>query len=59
MYPCMIVWVPISYFEDEEDLFQNMRFIREDDNQDDIEYKMNLFEMIDEEFANEQIQKNN
>lgn len=58
MYPCMIVWVPISYFEDEEDLFENIRFMREDNTEDDIQYKLNLFEMIDEEFVNEQIPKN-
>ncbi|GFR35407.1 hypothetical protein [Thermobrachium celere] len=57
MYPCMIVWVPISYFEDEEDLFENIRFMREDNTEDDIQYKLNLFEMIDEEFVNEQIPK--
>ncbi|CDF57571.1 hypothetical protein [Thermobrachium celere] len=58
MYPCMIVWVPISYFEDEEDLFENIRFMREDNTEDDIQYKLNLYEMIDEEFVNEQIPKN-
>ncbi|WDC84601.1 hypothetical protein PL321_02505 [Caloramator sp. mosi_1] len=59
MSPCMIVWVPISYFEDEEDLFENARFYRADDGEDNYQDKIKLFEMIDDEFVNEYINQSN
>ncbi|MCX7694502.1 MAG: hypothetical protein N2Z71_02135 [Caloramator sp.] len=59
MCPCMIVWVPISYFEDEEDVFNNMRFYRTNDSEDSYEDKIKLFDMIDEEFVEEYIKQPN
>jgi hypothetical protein len=55
----MIVWVPISYFEDEEDIFENNRFFRADGSEDDYENKLKLFEMIDEEFSEEYLKQSN
>lgn len=55
MYPYMIIWVPISYFEDEEENYGNMRYYRASDESDDFEEKVNIFEMIDEEFAQEEL----
>lgn len=59
MCPCMIVWVPISYFEDDEDVFSNTRFYRTNDNEDSYEDKIKLFDMIDEEFVEEYIKQPN
>lgn len=59
MCPCMIVWVPISYFENEEDIFENNRFFRADGSEDDYENKLKLYEMIDEEFSEEYLKQSN
>lgn len=55
MYPYMIIWVPISYFEDEEENFGTMRRYRTYEETDDFEEQINAFEMIDEEFVQEEL----
>lgn len=55
MYPYMIIWVPISYFEDEEENYGAMRNYRTSDKSIDFEEKVNIFEMIDEEFVKEEL----
>lgn len=55
MYPYMIVWVPISYFEDEVDNFGAMRYYRTSDESSDFKDNIAIFEMIDEEFVEEEL----
>lgn len=55
MYPYMIVWVPISYFDEDDDNFGPMRYYRTTDESDNFEEQINIFEMIDEEFVEEEL----